>query len=358
MKYARRSSLRSLRLALPQLGALGAFALLAACTSGGGNGGTSLSSLVYDKSAPNKASFFVGDASGLTGVYQDTDNLTRMLSGTDWNFQVETNGPGAGDDDTPQTSQQIEAQFIKSSVELRDASLSATMFFYFTGHGSDDGSLITPDGGFHFSELARKVKQQRGKAFKRLVVLVDSCFSGQIATGSDRVTAAGLTGGLELTPGSIDVPTPPDANVTSDKVARSRLIATAIANDVVSVGNGLADELIVVTASAPEETSGDESNGGTGTLAFIRALEGANETTTIEAFYQTMRSNAFGQTPQLSTEPQELRQQPIKGADSRGSGGGSRGVVPAQTGVPTGTGSSGLPPASTSTGSDDGSFWE
>jgi hypothetical protein len=336
--------------------ALVALAAQAACTAGGSGSGATLSSLVYDKSAPNQASFFVGDASGLTGVYQDTDNLTRMLSGTDWNFTVDVNGPGAGDDDTPQTSSQIEQQWIKSSVELRDKSLSATMFFYFTGHGAEDGSLITPDGGFRFSQLARQVKQQRGKAFKRLVVLIDSCFSGQIATGSDRVTAAGLTGadGLGLAPGSIDVPTPPDANVTADKVARSRKIATAIANDVVSVGSGLADELIVVTASAPEETSGDESNGGTGTLAFIRALEGANDTTTIEAFYQTMRSNAFGQTPQLSTEPQDLRQQPIKGADSRGSG-GSRAATPS-TVTPTSTATSpgALPPVS----EDDGSFWE
>jgi hypothetical protein len=236
---------------------------------------------VYDTSAPNQANFFVGDASGIPGVYKDSHNLTRMLSGTDWNFTVEINGPGAGDDDQSQTTSQIEEQWIRSAVALRDKSLSSTMFFYFSGHGSEDGSLITSDGSFRFSELARKVKSQRGKAFKRLVVLIDSCFSGQIATGSDRVTAAGLTDGLDLAPGSIDIPGAPDANVTADKVARSRLIATAIANDVVSVGTGLTDELIVVTASAPEETSGDEGDGGTGTKAFIRALESANDTTRV-----------------------------------------------------------------------------
>ncbi|MEI6398683.1 MAG: caspase family protein, partial [Pseudomonadota bacterium] len=70
---------------------------------------------------------------------------------------------------------------------------TSTVFFYYSGHGSDDGSLISQGfNPFRMSDVAKRISQGYGKGkFKRFIAVMDSCFSGQNVNGDDAMFLAG-----------------------------------------------------------------------------------------------------------------------------------------------------------------------
>lgn len=284
--------------------------------SGSGSETKSLSRL---KDKTNIAVLLMGSMEGIPGVRQDPEHMKQALTSSDWGFQIRAKG-------TSETA----AEIIKDAA---DAAVAVgydggTFFFYFSGHGAEDGSLIAADRGYMFSEVADAIRQARkdpvtGKtrAIARGIIFADACFSGNLVDGSGAVSAnltSQSTNSFALAPGSIGIANLPQMNVDDKKTSRVLEALEKMTGAIVAQKEGLFDEMIIIGSSNKMETSGDTNSGGVGTNAFIDALTAANDQTTFGQFFEAMSRNAYGQTPVYKTVPETLRQQPVKGADETG----------------------------------------
>src|SRR5207253_1526290 len=70
-----------------------------------------------------------------------------------------------------------------------DVGEQGTLFIYMAGHGSPKGNLETNDGSFiNFTGIRAALGEVRaGKKFKRLVVVVFSCYAGNWVDGPNAV---------------------------------------------------------------------------------------------------------------------------------------------------------------------------
>jgi hypothetical protein len=271
-------------------------------------------SLVRFKSKTNVASFFMGNMDGIPGVAQDPPNMRNALGSTDFNFAIRSQG-------RVQTAGEIISEAGKAAADTGYD--GGTYFFYFTGHGAEDGSLSSGDRQFMWSEVADAIRAARkdpetGKtrALSRGIIFADACFSGNLVDGNGAVTTA-----LRLAPGaSVGVASLPDLPVDFDSVTKYRAALDAFANQVVETKEGVFDELIVIASSTKLETSGDMQTGGVGTTAFIAALNAAkaNPAMKLREFLGQIQGGAPGQTPVFKTVPESLLDETVVGDDQSG----------------------------------------
>jgi hypothetical protein len=66
-------------------------------------------------------------------------------------------------------------------------SSDGTLFLFMAGHGSPNGYLSTPSGFLNFDDIAAALRQTRTAAFRRLVVVVFSCYAGNWVDGPSPV---------------------------------------------------------------------------------------------------------------------------------------------------------------------------
>lgn len=274
--------------------------------------------LAADKAAVNVALLFTGDASGIPGVHQDPGNVERVLTdpSLDMRFQVgKFNG---------KTISQIEQQSAKTAQAMKGSSPNGTLLWYFSGHGSQDGQMIAAGGsGFNFESVARAMRTARGDtAFKRLIVLIDACFAGNAVNGNTQITAnsgSGIGGGGNSNPFSglfaLTTPVVPPAEVVAGQKASQDQAVQSVVTAAQPMQGRLYEQLIVIASSRANETSGDSSAGGVGTIAFLNAIKSlrANPNATIDQALQLTVRGAMGQTPVYRTEPESVKQELLFG---------------------------------------------
>ncbi|NDE14424.1 caspase family protein [bacterium] len=224
---------------------------VAGCGGSSTQMGTSLNGLAHSAAGRNVA-VLMGAPNGLPGVPTDIVELDRVFKST----QLDLGFDEVVKDDTANTEEIFEAS-------ASAASNADTLFWYFSGHGNT-GILLAEDRSFTFSEVASAITAARNnRPLERLVVMIDSCYSGSFVDGRTPIIPSGQAGA-------------PDDGET----VRSKCIPMAGA--MASVDDALAEfarfqgtlynQAFVLASSTKNETSADlgRSRGG----AFTWSLRG------------------------------------------------------------------------------------
>lgn len=126
-----------------------------------------------DRNAKNVA-LIVGSPNDLSGVAKDVVEVSKMIKEADFGYEVVVINDAT-------------ASQIMSKAEEIGKSLSpqSTVFFYFSGHGSESGYLFSEGyQSFRVSSVAKRIGQGMGQGkFKRFIAVMDSCYSGQNIDG-------------------------------------------------------------------------------------------------------------------------------------------------------------------------------
>lgn len=142
-----------------------------------------LRDLAANKNAKNVALLFGAENYGerfLEGVNKDISELNKVFQNPQFGFQVSMKRSA--------TSQIIIQESKNVAASLDE---NSTLFWYYSGHGSEDGSLLAQDQrAVYMRDVINAMASVRKTPFKRLIVVMDSCFSGQNVDG----TAAILSG--------------------------------------------------------------------------------------------------------------------------------------------------------------------
>ncbi len=142
------------------------------------NATTSRTGFVDSADAKNVA-LLVGVTYGLPGIDLDLKNVKEIAAHPGYQF------------DTHELWED-EGSVLNVAKNLTDLSASVTdggtLFFYFSGHGSTEGLLMS-DRVMKIGEIRAAVEKGRvGKApLQRLVMMFDSCYSGALLNGVRRV---------------------------------------------------------------------------------------------------------------------------------------------------------------------------
>ncbi|MEY4630411.1 MAG: Caspase domain, partial [Pseudomonadota bacterium] len=150
----------------------GVMAMTSACVQRN-NAAGKLRELSYDPSAQNIALLF-GAPNGLPGIPEDLESMKAVLEDPQGGngFKVVLINEA--------TSEQILDATRKAAV---DAGENGTIFWYFSGHGAESGTLMTVGGMLPFSKVTDVVRDARQTPVKRFYAMFDSCFSGQMVDG-------------------------------------------------------------------------------------------------------------------------------------------------------------------------------
>ena len=132
-----------------------------------------LRDLSYDPNAKNVAVLF-GAPNGLPGITEDLNMMQKILEAPQTGaFQVTVVNEASRD------------QILQAT---KDAAIAAgengTIVWYFSGHGSADGGLMSTKGKLPFLDVTAAIRSVRKTPVKRMFVFLDSCFSGQHVDGT------------------------------------------------------------------------------------------------------------------------------------------------------------------------------
>ncbi len=250
--------------------------------------------LAANKNAKNVALIF-GAENDLPGVERDVIEVSKLFSNPDFGFQVVTKDRAR------------KADFINESSRVA-ASLDAdsTLFWYYSGHGSDDGSLVShgEEESVYLSEVIAAMKSVRKTPFKRLIVVMDSCFSGQNVDGQSAI----LTG----------VQGQQAVNNSANNMQYSMNQANADGNRPFEQG------LIIGAARANEMSQdfGDEMGGAftyswRTTIAKMLTQKTGTIRDMLNATVAATRSNSDGEhTPVFRASPDSILNEPLMGPGS------------------------------------------
>lgn len=153
------------------------FLVLFLCMVGCGSqqNSSGLNGIGHGGSEKNIALLF-GAPNGLAGVPTDITKLTELFAKPEYNFMFEVRS-----DNTATVADIV--TMTKAAAEEADS-----IFWYFSGHGNR-GTMMADDRDFGFSEVAAAIKEVRGadRPLKRLLVFIDSCFSGSFVNGGSPI---------------------------------------------------------------------------------------------------------------------------------------------------------------------------
>ena len=249
-----------------------------------------------DRNAYNVA-FIVGSPNDLPGVGRDVREVSNMIKGANFGYNLEV-------------LEHADVGEIMAKASEIGAKLSAksTVFFYFSGHGSERGKLFAQGfETFQMSQVARQIGSGFGKGkFKRFIAVMDSCYSGQNVDGNESMFLGG--------------------EVTSQK--RDQEILTNAVNSMASgmeprSNSGLPfEQALIVGASKKSQTSDDlgSSFGGAFTYSWRRAMKrelgrkGATFAAVLaEAKDYTLKQTGESQTPVWKAMPETMLDETLDG---------------------------------------------
>ena len=176
-----------------------------------------------------------------------------------------------------------------------------TLFLYLAGHGSPNGYMQTYDGSFlNFSDIQKTLARARSAPFKRLVVMVFSCFGGnwidevsslRLADASDASTSRGVL----------------ESNARTVAGAASSAFGSAAAGSY--AGQTLFQEFLVVTSSSTVEESFFSGNGSEFANAISSAwtkLRASGAQKKISDFVDAIVRIVPSSTPQVRASPESI----------------------------------------------------
>ena len=272
--------------------ALVAIVLINACGPAPQGNRGQVKDLAADKNARNVA-LIIGAPNDLGGVNRDVAEVSKMFRNPELGFQVVVKNRATSRDFIEQTE-----------LAARSLDENSTLFWYYSGHGLQDGSLFAQDQQVvHFSQILAAIKRVRSKPFKRLIVVMDSCFSGQNVDGRGAIIPASMQ----------------SARLTSAVGAVHKdLNGAAAASD-----DRPFEEALVIAAARKNQTSLDAGAeyGGIFTASWRSVLtkQFQDRTKTIrnmvDATIAATVQNSQGQhTPVFRVAPESLLNEPLIGA--------------------------------------------
>lgn len=296
--------------------------------------------LAYDRTANNVALFF-GSPNDLNGVTPDIEKNVKLFNDQSFGFgfKVVAKNYARKHDIIAMTKEQAQ-----------QVGPNGTMLWYFSGHGAENGAMITQGyDGLYFKEVTEAIRSVRNVKMKRLIVVIDNCFSGKNLVGSNAIipTTISLT----------------ENDVTDEQLTRVSVATVNRAFDGFEQGfapvsgsrssEDLFEQAIVITASTSTETSGDTDSGGVFSEAWrgvIQKLKSAKPNATLRDMAELTRDrtkNYGGHTPQFKAYPSDavlndLLFQPTNNAIGNTGGSSNFNIAPTlalvETGNPAQTG--------------------
>lgn len=252
----------------------------------------------YDPSARNIALLF-GAPNGLPGIPDDLETMKAVLEDPSGGngFKVVLINEA--------TTKQILDATRQAAI---DAGENGTIFWYFSGHGAESGSLMTVGGMLPFSEVTDVVREARQTPVKRFYAMFDSCFSGQMVDGS-----AAINNRVNTSPGFDGNDEPNYALASSNAVAAEaqylKLTAQTYADvaassfydqaPVAKMAGQPYEQLIVISAAQRYETSLAGSSGSEFTNALkavFKRMKSDSPNATIGQFIEAVKSETRSQT--------------------------------------------------------------
>lgn len=216
---------------------------------------TALQGLSASRSARNIAVLIgargdkVGDA--LAGPKKDVVEFRRVLENPVFGFEVL-----AIEESTR------EAAIAASRDAAARAGEDGTILWFFSGHGTEDGKFAAADTAWNaagtaidnaldFADVAAAMRAARATPVKRLIVMADACYSGNLVDGR-----GALGNGLTLADGAADGTdgrAPGERSRVRSEQTAGRVRDLMVQKDTAS----LYEQLLVFMSSTKTETSAD-----------------------------------------------------------------------------------------------------
>lgn len=243
-----------------------------------------LKDLAADRNANNVALFF-GAPVNLTGVPIDIRKNKALFEDRTMNFGFEVNAINQA------TKQMI---LDKTREKAAQVGPGGTLLWYFSGHGLENGAMYTQDEQtLFFKDVAAVIKSARSTPLKRLVVVIDNCFSGTNLEGEDAIIPEGNS--LRLAG--------PRASAAAANTVLIDSIEGALkgpAGKNAYSTSKLYEQALVFTASQSDETSLDGENGGIFSEAWRKTLKRFHDSSTSDRL--TLRDLVEQTTKQTQTD--------------------------------------------------------
>lgn len=249
---------------------IGVLAATEAC-SPAPEGHAQLDDMAFRRGAPNVA-LLIGEPNGLTGIDLDLNMMDETLN-------RETGGSFEVRRIWREDAQAVVEATRQAALDVGD---EGTLFWFFSGHGSTDGQLITEPGAVDFDDVAAAIKASRAKPLKRLMLFVDACFSGNLVDGRNEV-ARGETEGATF------------SLVENGAESLAELATRSLSPKAGRYSATLADQLLVVAAADAQTESLAGNDGSTFTKGVWQAFHAAREDseTTIASFLDQVSRNTL-----------------------------------------------------------------
>lgn len=277
---------------------INALAMLASCAQPKPSQSSRVRDLAANKNAKNIALIF-GAENDLPGVERDVISLNKLFQDPTFGFQVTVKDRA--------TSTTMIQESGKAAASLDEDS---TMIWYYSGHGSEDGSLFAEDQqSVYMRDVINAMAAVRKTPFKRLIVVIDSCFSGQNVDG----TAAILSG----------------SESQASLAGAVTNIHSTLNNSVGAPANNRPfEQAIILAAARSNQTSSDAGDqmGGVFTYSWRTTIAkmltsktgtiGDMLTGTIAATRQNGEGDPDPQVPVFRASPQSILNEPLVGSGS------------------------------------------
>ena len=255
---------------------------------------------VADKDAKNFA-IIIGSQNELLGVGRDVENVSKMVTSLDQGYDVHV------------LNYATKKQILGKADEIsRNLSADSTVFFYYSGHGAENGELMTEGlDPMNLREVADRLAHSIPNArFKRFIAVIDACHSGQYVNGTEAMFLESKGFSVQnfvmgLTNGSGQPNTGLFSTTGERNAGNSQIKATPFEQG-----------LVVAAARAAEESlDGGTSMGGYFTYSWKTALSSGGSKTIRDVLETTKQltqkvSNSF-HTPEWRAMPESLLEETI-----------------------------------------------
>lgn len=267
-------------------------------------GESKLDSLAFNPDARNIAVVF-GSPRDLPGIDIDVNEAENLLKANPYRFEVRPKFKATKGDITSMARQ-----------AAAEVSADGTLAVVFSGHGARTGEWAAEDAMVRFGEVADQIRAGRPN-LKRLLVIVDACFSGQLADGQN--------GSILLTEndGNYDEELNTLVDVVIQEAGGASLRQRPDFNLQDDKNPGLADQTFVIASSTREQTSGATRRGSVFLMSIIGQLKNASETTTFRQVADATVADvnrSDKQRPVYRAAPTSLLEEPVKGRTQPGVG--------------------------------------
>jgi hypothetical protein len=251
---------------------------------GSGNQHSGLRDLAASRDAKNIA-VLVGAPTNLPGIDLDLNMMNEVLSGPNGAFEVRRSWR--------QSASAVVETVRQAAVDVGD---NGTLFFFFSGHGAQNGQLLAESGGMlDFDRITAAIKESRTRPLKRFMVFVDACFSGNLVNGTVAVGRDDRPDATVVALRSNDGEEASDSSVSLSDMSEmlTGKVTAAVTKNSTSYAATLTEQLLVLSAANRNTTSLAGGDGSTFTKGVWQAFRdmAKNRSTTIRSFLKQVHEN-------------------------------------------------------------------